>query len=576
MQASDDITKPSSNTAKSSVSHQDLLAKMHQFRGATASVVSLLHDNRLSVLPEYVHQASSQKSSGFAGNEFLVAMELIGLWMPIPKGESTNFIPRYELSADGKITANSKYGIVAAQNFQKHPPEDMRRFFLKNNLQNLGALSFLNLFLGGSFTHSRLGIVVSETTSIPYFTIKASQFWGYCDDLIKKVYSKDIFKYILTDKPQFKSWWDSVVGEINPTNIAILRYIFITEIFPLMIRIHLTPDLLIKSIVYKILGQSSIADYLINFITKAKKSVVGEHIEHLTPEDKGLWSLFLENQALEIYVQYEIDIESYLAVNELVLYSDPLEWQLPMYKSAVYCNISNINDTSLGLLTTSDDVLARVHLLGKLNELMEENWSVVSRFGDYPYWQLANNNCINLHELMTKESRIIELEDDSIEFQFGLLLGAIKYKHNDLARFLIHQFHSLSVKIIERTEFLTLDARLCLGQSLIFYCNKVNNIEVFNLLAANGAVLEPAIVTEKPDKPKIQRSRCRRGSFFDDGPNLELGPALFSREDERPQTAIGRPRSRKVYDFNEIAEDVAKALASINESERAMAAANNV
>jgi hypothetical protein len=502
-----------------------LFKNLPKYSSSAATLVALLPANRGVTHPEYAAKANVRSLLPLRAN--ILAMKLIGLWIPKHPRELDNFIPRYFFSSTtSQVSLSFKHRRVDANPFYNTPSTQMQEYFKNQKVQNLGALAFLNLFLEGGINSQHLAVALSPDTEIPYFTQRVCGFWrGYFkgDTLLNTASSTELTKFIYNGK--YTRWWDKVTADIKGEDE--IYSLFLEEIFIIVLRVFVTPNCLIKEMADETIGFSAEAKAFTQYLIAKKENVVNDFIRQLSGLNQQKLEAFRDRFGHQIYLNYEDDIYNYVKKeNPISQCNQAIDFNIQMFMNADRIGIPNLNDSKMIQYVSTMTVRDKSDAVSCVLEQMRLNWGFVGRFSNNALWDLADNFTLNLHTEMMERGNIFAVGRVIMEFSLYLLVKAIKYNKNNLAKFIIIQFPMLVNASISDSSYLLAEEQPYKNKSVLFYTAEQGNTEIADFLKEQNS---HTFATDKTDCIKARR-RKRTSSFFvanEGSMNIYDGNAAF-------------------------------------------------
>ncbi|MDF1758377.1 MAG: hypothetical protein P1U74_08790 [Legionellaceae bacterium] len=464
--------------------------------------------------PEFKSQVPYKYSPEFKVKTSLVALALMDLWIPKKSGEDDNYIPKYFFDRQSqKIALIHTDRTYYTCTFYNSPWPAMNASFREGNIQNIGAISYLNLIMGGTFNSERLGVVVRDELQPVFFTQKSGVFWhNYCKttEVIEESPQTRLFEFV--SSVRYKGWWDKVQQGMTKS----LHLLFLQEIFPVAFRISLTPNSLIVRIIKSYLGDIKEADDFSKYVISIKESAIQDLTASLPEDDLRLWKVFCDEQALDSYAEYQEDIKKYLAYRCYYYPSyEVLDLFVEMFMHADKFGIPQFIESRVEEFRQLGSVHDRTHVLINLFDRIGDNWKFLSSFHDNTVWLFLDKITEGLYEEIVANRQALCVESN--EFIFALLLDAIRFALNNLAKFLILEFPDLSKMVLGHNFYTTYYNRQFINYSALRYAEAFDRTEIVDLLKC----IESTKVEEPVGRSRSNAISLTFGSIFtaDGSPN---------------------------------------------------------
>lgn len=365
---------------------------------------------------------------------------MIKLWIPAPLHESHNFV------ADILIVSNQVQFKLPTTRlpYQELAPEQMQKKIHQQRTQNLAAIAFFNYIFNVDFNKARLYVSQSSTTQEWYFVQDNSI---YLQD-----YFHEVFRYKtdqitnqqlcadIPDKGEIQRrlfdtinlcdpWMRSV---LHPLTRGDIKWLCMQNLFEVLLRISLTPPILVQHFVNKYLNgihkedRTYFTRYFLSLIQMIKNN-----IRHLClPEEYQHWQYFIEDHGHDVYLRYTQDI---FQMNAEIPSQNLKSIFDGMHRKAFYLHIPNlIEDCQSPKIQTYSKSL----YIGAIHYFLHEmqlDWKIIQTNAKHVFWKHLNNL---IEHLPQPQFNIFKMK---FPFLDNLFLIAIKFHHNQIVKFIFQQ-----------------------------------------------------------------------------------------------------------------------------------------
>ena len=497
--------------------------KQRPYKGAAATFLARQGSVPLETLSEFKSQPK-QSPSAFHQQTNLFASMLLRLWTPKKEEEDRNFIPHYQPCPIEGFRRLTELDLPpSSAPFHHYSPMLIQHYFLVKDARNLGALSFLNALMCGSFQSRSLGIVNSPKTQTLYFTQKLSVFWFdfFNHSSEPQPLSHTFFDHKLqgfTQGDDQKSWWDDVLsnGELSQSPIIDLRDLFLNEMFETALRIYVTPLPLLQDMINRVLGQYALTGqfslYFFNKIEQFKK----DFIALLYIDEQIEWLDYIQEHGFDVFNRYAATLTRFSIMGKT--YDSNYFFGLMLTHAASLKILNLIGYFSLDVITPlSFDNKAII--FDYLIKQADHDWDILVQNPACKVWDTLDELAKTLSTNTEWQRQTVGLCSLAIYCLPLILMKSIQFRKTNLAIFfLVQKPEWINWPIFQTSHLLLSDDQVWLDHSLLYLAQQLGNTVMANLLISGGAQLLESesefVVEQKPMEQQIISPRRRRASFF--------------------------------------------------------------
>jgi hypothetical protein len=461
----------------------------------------------------------------------LLAMTLIRLWTPVCVSETSNFIPHYQFTSAHTPTLTEIALPKNTRPFHQCSTEQMNRYFLNAQAQNLGALTLLNLLMGSEMSSDSLGIVESPTTHELFFSQRLSIFW--IDFFLQKGELDWFSTHNMETKLQgfqsdgrHSSWWNTVF--YSKENGVIHKSLYFNECIDTAFQILLTPPALINKIISDIFGEHPLTDlfstYLLNRLEQFKQEFASVFVD-----DSLDWPEYVGEYGADYLKSYIAHLKTFqydgwdkghrCTIN---LSSDViLESVLLQGMSASIFDLTSIllENNLLSQYKLQDQITCFDYAITEAKRV----WPSMARDPNHVLWELFQQISKDMGPLLSQQKHTIKVSTEKFLFLTACLMKSIQFQQNDVSEFLIRWILKLALQKLSSSPYMLEDDLIWMNHSLLYLAIQLQNEDIITLLQQRGAILlenervDAPTATSSPvrEQKTTMNSRARRMSFFD-------------------------------------------------------------